>query len=158
MRSGITIVSGLPCCRAQVGPDDREGRLQSYLRPSDGRQFALATMESRAWGAYRLHGPRGSRLLSARPHAGPPGLPSMSSQRSSWMGASRGGRGRGSCSRCDSGGKPWLEGPLIGPDSPSDPREFVGERDGGEVEALAAPEVEGPSPEIVGPVGDHAGS
>ncbi len=108
-------------------------------------------------------GSRSSSLLSARPHAGPTGVPSVSSRCSSLVGSDppmrpswreRVGHGSGFFLRR----KPPLERSLVTPHTPGDTGEFVGQRDGSDVEAFASFDVECPGAQVIGFVGELAGS
>ena len=55
-------------------------------------------------------------------------------------------------------GKPPLERSLVTPHTPGDTGEFVGQRDGSDVEAFASFDVECPGAQVIGFVGELAGS
>jgi len=94
----------------------------------------LATMESHARGANRLVGYREPRLLSAHPHAGQTGSPSVVSEQLV--------EGRES-GFLDS--KSLFERTMITPDAPGDARELIGEGDGSHVVAVSVFDTECPS-------------
>ena len=83
----LTSVSGLLLGLPQGTPVS--GRSTAVVSPAHAwAPLALATMEIRAWGANRLSAaPGSSSLLTARPHAGPTGVPSVSSRCSSLVGS-----------------------------------------------------------------------
>jgi hypothetical protein len=124
------------------GKSDRSAErseLQSYLRPLGGRLGALATMESRA-GYRSVARPLGLIIVigSSPRRIVRCAIDVVSTQfgGGALLGRESVNRSRGSSSgRCAA-----LEGSPIGPDSPHDAGEFVGEGDGGEVEVLAAPD------------------
>ena len=95
-------------------------------------------MESRAWGANRLHGPEGRAVLSARPHAGPTGSHPRE------FAVRQEGSGRDLLDPRDP-----LEGTLVAPDTPSDSSDAIGEGDGGDVVAAGPLGSDGPGLESV---------
>ena len=108
-------------------------------------------MEIRAWGANRFHDPEQSRALSARPHAGQTGGPSL-------CGYSSREKDSGSVLL---GSEAPLERALIAPDSPGDACHAISEGDGGDVVTTSLGGLEGPDLKRVGffgPMGCKKGS
>lgn len=99
----------------------------------------LAMMESRAWGANRVHDPGGQGVLSARPHAGLTGCHPLESA------AQREGSDLGLLDP-----RVPLEGTLITPDPPGDSSDAIGEGDGGDIVAAGCGSSNGPGLELVG--------
>jgi len=96
-------------------------------------------MESRAWGANRLHDPKGPSLLSALPHAGLTGShPRESAVRQEGL------------VRHLLGLRVPLERTLIAPDTPGDASHAIGEGDGCDVMASGLGGSDGPSLELIG--------
>ena len=110
--------------------------------PLEGLVEPLAMMESRAWGANRLHDPEGRDLLSARPHAGPTGSHPRE----------RAVREKGSGSDLLDLRVP-LEGTLIAPDTPSDTCDAIGEGNGSGIVAAGLGGPDGPGLELIGLLG-----
>ena len=135
---------------------DRAERLQSYLRPIGGQLCALATMESRA--EYRSAArPLGlTFVIGSSPRRFVQSAIDVVSTQFAWWSISWGEVSAGF--EEGSGRDPRLERPRVGPDSPHDAREFVGEGDGGEEEGRPAPDLKRPRPEIVGFIGRHTGA
>ena len=101
-------------------------------------------------------------MLSARPHAGQTGVPSVSSRCSSWWvrilllrhHAANGWV----VARFVLHGAATFERSLITPEAPGYAGEFVGEGDGSDVVASPAFDIESPGAQVIGMVSDLAGS
>jgi hypothetical protein len=108
-------------------------------------------MEIRAWGANRFPDPERSRALSAPPHAGQTGGPSLFAYSS---------REKDSGSVL-LGSKAPLERTLVAPDSPCDACHTISEGDSGDVVTTGLSGLEGPDLKRVGflgPMGCKKGS
>jgi hypothetical protein len=103
-------------------------------------------MESRAWGANRLHDPEGRSLLSALPHAGLTGShPRESAVRQEGL------------VRHLLGQRAPLERTLIAPNTPGDASHAIGECDGCDVVASGLGGPYGPGLELIGLSGAGGG-
>ena len=100
-------------------------------------------MESRAWGAYRLPVPGADAfVIGASPRRSDRFAIGVFAEQLGLVGSL--------------GGLPSFKGSLVAPDAPAHTREFVGEGDGGDVEAAATLDGEGPGPQVVGHLCDGA--